>query len=450
MARVAFVSNGLRTALFKAVADNLSASGHEIFWIITGSDEVKSIVAPYSHVLDISIITDTSEESLQLLDKYSEISVNGIIASDRILSKKDADFAHRYLASCFSNIHDFIISNKIEIVFGEATWANELVCAAVCRMCSTPYLAPSTVRHPSDRFAFFEGVFQSRPAGRAETIDISKGRELYAKFMAGTAKPFYMLRPKKNNLKLLIKHIKRHIRMDVYDMTVPSLYKLIADKVRTAVSVYPSSGMPKGRYVYMPLHVSPEASVDVLGGFHMDAVAFVSNVSRALPYGVELAVKGHPNQMQPTKFYKAISRIPSVRLVDKCADSIGLIKDAEAVVSVSGTACYEAGLLGVPAFTFADMFFNLLPSVKKCTSYEELYSVLKNLSKDENCTESAIAFLSSLYGLTYKGYAESETVFADALSEQNISDVTAGFIDIIEFYSSSKSATAASMCSRFI
>jgi len=176
----------------------------------------------------------------------------------------------------------------------------------------------------------------------------------------------------------------------------------------------------------------------------------VSNVSRALPYGVSLVVKGHPNQVKSTKFYKRISRIPSVRFVDKHIDSLWLIKNAEAVISVSGTACYEAALFGVPAFNFTDMFYNELTSVKKCTTHEELYSVLKNLSKDENSSESVIEFLAKLYALSYKGFAEGKAVRADALSEQNISDVTAGFIDIIEFYSSPKSATAASMCSRFI
>jgi len=450
MAQVAFVSSGPRTAIFKAVADNLSALGHEIFWIITGSNEVKSIIAPYSNVLDISIISDTSEDNLKLLDEYSEMSVNGIIASDRILCKKGESFALKYLSSCFSRIHEYIKNNSIEIIFGEATWANELVCAAVCRMVGIPYLAPSTVRYPSDRFAFFKGIFQSRLAGEAKVVDIQKGRELHAKFLLGQEKPFYMSLPEKDNPSLFIKHFKRHIRRDVNDLTVPSVYSLVLDKIRSVLSMYPSGDVPEGRYVYLPLHVSPEASVDVLGPYNRDAAVFVSNVSRALPYGVSLVVKGHPNQVKSTKFYKRISRIPSVRFVDKHIDSLWLIKNAEAVISVSGTACYEAALFGVPAFNFTDMFYNELTSVKKCTTHEELYSVLKNLSKDENSSESVIEFLAKLYALSYKGFAEGKAVRADALSEQNISDVTAGFIDIIEFYSSPKSATAASMCSRFI
>lgn len=450
MSRIAFVSSGPRTLIFKAVADRLQTSGHEIFWIITGSDEVKNIITSDAVFVDISIIINASEDTLYLLDKHSEISVNGIIASDRILSKKSAGFAHKYLAGSFHQIHDFLTKNSIDIVFGEATWAGELVSAAVCRMLKIPYLAPVTVRYPSERFAFFEGVFQKKPVGYMNILDMVNAKDLYNLFLTLKTSPHYMIRLKKNNLKLFIKHLKRHLRRDVYDMTVPSLYSLVKSKIFAKLRTSPSGSVPDGRYVLLPLHVAPEASVDVLGGYHRDTLTFIRNVSRALPYGVKLAVKDHPIQTRSSRFYKDISKIPAVVLVGGNENSLELIRNAEAVVSISGTACYEAGLLGVPAFTFADVYFNELPTVKKCTSYEELHSVLKNVRKSETGSEREIAFLAKLYSISYEGYVSIEAASADVLGEQNISNVTAGFLDIIKYYSSPKSATADSICSKLI
>jgi len=415
---------------------------------------IRSLITSSGHILDISTLTGICSDSLSRLDKYSEISVNAIIASDRILSTKTEDVALSYLAGSFQNIEKYLVENRIEMVFGEATWAGEFVCAAVCRMLDIPYLVPATVRYPSGRFAFFEGIFQKAPIDTKRIVDMSKGRKLYSDFISRKIQPFYLNKPKSNLLYSLYRHLVRCTKGDGADMTMPSFLDLVGQRVsktcRKCNSSKYISKLQSGRYVYLPLHVEREASIDVLGGYYRSMEEFVRNVSRAMPYGVSLVVKEHEGCYRKPKFYKTISSIPGVKLVRSDMDSHSLIKNAEAVISVSGTACYEAGLFGVDAYTFADMYFNALPSVKKCTSYEELYSVLKNVSKSESASESIVAFLSKLYSVSFEGYAESETVYADALSDQNVSNVTIGFNEVIDYYSSSKSATADSICSRFI
>jgi hypothetical protein len=455
LSNVAFVSNGWRTATFKAVADRIDALGHEVFWITTGSKVLNNLIAPKYKYLDLSNISKADKACLSEFEGFSDISVNGIISSDRILSAIPESKARQYIASCYSKLNEYIKVNNISIVFGEATWAHEIVAAAVCRKNNIPYIVPVTMRYPSDRFMFFEGVFQNTPIDTGRIIDIVEGKRLYDEFISGGNVPFYMDLPKRNNVKMFLRHLKRHIVRDVYDYTVPSVWSLVRDKIADRINSMLSDvdalpDRPSGDYVYLPLHRSPEASVDILNGYCMDQVEFVRNVSRSLPAGLKLVVKEHPSQFRGRAFYKKLKSIPSVELINRHADSHVLIRGAKAVVSVSGTACYEAGLYGVSAFTFADMSYNELASVKKCTSYEDLYSVLKNVNNTEIQSGQAVAYLSKMLACSYKGFAESETVYADALNEQNISYITVGFIDIIKYYSSSKSATADSMCSRLI
>jgi hypothetical protein len=70
-------------------------------------------------------------------------------------------------------------------------------------------------------------------------------------------------------------------------------------------------------------------------------------------------VKEHPSGLgcRSLADYRRFKQIPGVRLIDPNADTFSLIRRAWLVASVSGTACFEAGVLGVPAITFAPMYF---------------------------------------------------------------------------------------------
>ena len=52
---------------------------------------------------------------------------------------------------------------------------------------------------------------------------------------------------------------------------------------------------------------------------------------------------------RPRAFYRELRRIPAVRLISPFADNFKLISGADLVVTVTGTAAYEASLLGQPA-----------------------------------------------------------------------------------------------------
>lgn len=429
--RIAFVGNHLRTAVFCRVADNLLASGHDIFWIATGSHSMRDLLSSYSDVVDVSGVDRIDTEAILAIEKHSVMAVKDIVASDRILSKKSEKFSLGYISNVFSKVHNLIKSNDIQIVFGEATWAHELVIASVCRMLGVRYLVPSTVRYPSERFAFFEGVYQKRLFETSNVADIETGRELFNRFMKGGNKPFYMNKPERSFISALGYHICRYLKGDTKDMTVPSFVNLVKDKLRDrrALPVLP---LPE-RYVYLPLQVQPEASVDVLGFSYADQYEFVKNVAKCLPEGVKLAVKEHPNR----KSRLDVCSIPNVVMVG--GDSLDIIRGAEAVVSVSGTACYEAGLLGVPAYIFSEMFFCDLPTVSFCNSYEELRLSLKNKPEpDEGCV---VSFLADLYANSYEGYCESPAVYADALSKENISNLIYAFEDVIDIYTKKSAST---------
>ncbi len=230
---------------------------------------------------------------------------------------------------------------------------------------------------------------------------------------------------------------------------MPHLFRLVRDRLSHNVPVKTFPTDVAGDYYYLPLQCSPpEASIDILASYHRNQREFVKNVSRALPYGgAKLVVKEHPLNVRGGESF---NDIPSVVTVSPDIDGRELILNSKCVVTISGTAAYEAGLFGVPAVVFSDLFFNELPTVRRCRSFEDLSDDIKSVAECKPDKKSVIAFLARLYSMSYEGYCESPKVYPDALKVENIRMVTLAFKDVIESYSSSKSATAASICSRFI
>jgi len=440
--KIAFVGNHGLSRTLLPVSDKLKSYGISTFWIISGSrewaDSIHNKCLP-EHILDISKIYPYNDETLTELESFSEIKVSAIIQSDRLLSKKSRDYALSYICSVYSSAKEFILNNEIEFIFGEVTWAHELTIAAAAKSVGAKFFSPCNLRYPSDRFAFFEGVFQKRLIRQSGNIDISKGIKLLENFINEAPSPFYMKRERRpfHTLRSILKHTKRTLTWDK-DETVAPIHNLIRDKLRLKHRNYDK--VPK-RYVYFPLHCQPEASIDVIAMFNNDQTNLIRSVSKALPHGTTLAVKEHPLG-KPFKREK----LPNVVYISPDIDSRQMIKGADMVVTISGTAAYEAGLLGIPAVVFTDIFFNELPTIKRCKSAEELTDI--RFSEDN--TRVKQAFLAKLYRDSYEGYFVSPDIHKDADKEENARNLSRAIVDFINNYSSSNSDIAASMCSRLI
>ena len=129
-----------------------------------------------------------------------------------------------------------------------------------------------------------------------------------------------------------------------------------------------------GRYVYFPLHYQPELTTAPLGGEASDQFHVISELSRALPSDVKLIVKQHPSQYSKVLYgaqgrylgcWEAISRLSNVVLCDMSVSSISLVNQAEAVVTVTGTAGWEALVNQKTSFHFGGAWYQSFPAARK-------------------------------------------------------------------------------------
>jgi hypothetical protein len=236
---------------------------------------------------------------------------------------------------------------------------------------NSSYLSPHTVRMPSGYFAFFKDEEQSelvaRPANEAfEVARINLVKPDYLRLNDKIMSRYYSVGERvarvlrfvlgknyENNnpamlhskVKKLMSHLKKEVNRELY---------------RTVKKKKFDRGVEN--YILYPLHKQPEASVDVIGRYYDDQYTNILNIWRALPDNWLLLVKEHSNAIGDRSifFYRKINKLNNLLLICEHEDSHVLINNAKAVVTVSGTAAYEAALSGVISFTFAKSFFNEL------------------------------------------------------------------------------------------
>jgi hypothetical protein len=109
------------------------------------------------------------------------------------------------------------------------------------------------------------------------------------------------------------------------------------------------------RFAYFPLQMQPETTTSVMAPTFLDQVNLIETIARALPMTLSLYVKEHPMMLglRPAAYYRRLRQIPNVRLVAPDVPSHDLITRSALVLTITGTAAWEAAAIGTPAITFA-------------------------------------------------------------------------------------------------
>lgn len=158
-------------------------------------------------------------------------------------------------------------------------------------------------------------------------------------------------------------------------------------------------------YVFMTLHMQPEATTSMFTPYHVNQAAFVENVARAVPLGWKVVVKPNKNMVgvDPIRFLQGLSRIPNVVLTGYDADTKRLIADSRAVVTLSGTSGLEAALLGKPVFLVAKrgVIWHILRDARRFATWEELHDLLRDPQASRPDDASLAAYLQAVHDTSF-------------------------------------------------
>jgi hypothetical protein len=137
------------------------------------------------------------------------------------------------------------------------------------------------------------------------------------------------------------------------------------------------------KYVYFPLHVTPESTILTMG-MGLDEYESIRNLCLRLPIGIKLKVKENPKMMglRPLIFYKKLLNIDNLQLVDPMESQQKLISNSIAIISIAGTSILEGLLFGKPTYCYGNTEYTGLEGINKI-KYSNEPLILNNNNKSE-------------------------------------------------------------------
>lgn len=109
-------------------------------------------------------------------------------------------------------------------------------------------------------------------------------------------------------------------------------------------------------FIYLPLHLQPEASSQPLGGFFEMQSLIVEMLRYHIPKDWFIYIKEHNKysdyNYRPISFYKKMLQLSNVKLISRKVSTFHLIENCQAVAAVSGTAGWEGLFKNKPFLIF--------------------------------------------------------------------------------------------------
>jgi len=378
---ICFVANYSKTFFFHEVAIRLQANEIDVCWVVVNRKLRDFLIEKYGSDAVLYLSKDDAELRRE---SVGDFRLNELVYGDRAL-RYQTKWAYPFLNNIQQPVYEFLKQHEVRFVFGELTWAHEILIhrlVASHQELKSVYYCPHTVRIPVGRFGFFKDEYQSELAPLSTTMENMPDSNPPA---VSLEKPDYLAL---NDMRLQhartfrarLSRMKRYFTMENIDPRDPTLIdnRWLALKLKAAEEINREIYrlVPKAKFdetlasrdfIFLGLHKQPEASIDVMGRYYENQFNNILNVWRALPDGWLLLVKEHSNAVGDRSwcFYRKLRQLKNVVLVDEKTDSHAIIRRSRAVITVSGTMAYEAGLIGVPSFTFGDLFFNRLSGCRK-------------------------------------------------------------------------------------
>jgi len=461
---VVFVSIFDLTKVYYEIAEFLRARGHKVFWITTNmlwthwlrdrgvaAEDILELVYDRSNFM-------TAEERAQVTaqivaaETAADLTVNQCLIMDRFVIYKNRPDINDYMLLYYRDIKRFLQSKHIDLVFAEPTNVNELITHIICLELRLPFLSAAVMRYPAGRMIICRGYNQAKLVAkdRRAVPDVELGRRLIDQFVERPEQPAYyhrwakdkvidrrkVVRIVSNRIRLLNPARRRHLtHHDLPERLCTAVRRIVYGFYFRHLCRYDRLEDITGRVAFYPLHVQPEASIDVRGSFHSDQIKLIKDIRRSLPFDVTLVVKEHANFLgqRGLRSFRELRRIPNVKVVSHAQSIFDIYKRASIVFTVTGTSAYEAGLLGIPAVTFAPVFFGGLSSVHYCPDVAQLkalvFGLLEHFQRDR---EADNRFMADLMAQSFDGYWTDPLSDPDVMAADNLKRLADAFTEVVE------------------
>ena len=331
----------------------------------------------------------TEDKLLFYEEKYDCKPIWSYILTDRFLIGKEYDYVVKITVGLFSFFENIYEYHKIDFYYSEAIATLQCYIAyLVGKKNGTIYLTQTQVRGSKDSeyhyFIYEPYQYDLNFPSNYKDIEFTQKEKREAELYLKDFEEKYTLPPgqlrlrtkPKFKFKFFFLPLKQIIKRfdkkytDKFSYMYYKEYEHITDPIRfffrykKAKKYYNKADFSK-KYVYFPLHYQPEASTLVCAPKYENQIVFIDALAKSLPADTVFYIKEHYALLgnRNLNFYNELKKYPNIVLIDPWESSRELIENAECVVTLTGTAGYEAMLLRKPVILGGHTFFEMTPGV---------------------------------------------------------------------------------------
>lgn len=357
-------------------------------------------------------ISYDSLKFLKELEAGTNITINNIINSDRVLKHRKFSQAKIYVSDLSEKIYDVFKLLKPLYVLGSWDGAIQGVGMLVARKLNIPFVTTKFSVIPAKHMTFctypnnndelpftlnnYEEVYEKAVKSRNNWINGFVDVPAYV----SSKTIFDVLKKTPIHLIEVVNRFKNNYKYGKNNFVYYEFFEYVNIFLRKKKNIFLMNKslfidqVPKENYIFYGLHMQPESTIDVMAPFYSNQIEIVRHISRAAPIDHKILIKIHISDSDnySNKELKKFLDIPNVFLVSPFVGSKEFIVNAKLLISIQGTIALEGSLLGKPVIVFGDSAYLKFDSVKKIKSIEDLpLLVEKQLKKKKNSDEQILS-----------------------------------------------------------
>lgn len=170
------------------------------------------------------------------------------------------------------------------------------------------------------------------------------------------------------------------------------------------------------KYIILFLHYQPERTSMPEGGYFSNQWHIINTIHRALPSGYKLYVKEHPStftnvggydpRYRNTIFYKNISLLINVSLINSSVDTFSLVDRSVCVATITGTIGAESLLRGKPVLVFGNATYRehkYVYPIHSDKDVKEALDIIRDVSVQEVKEYTKSIYIPMVIGKSFSG-----------------------------------------------
>ncbi len=389
------------------------------------------------------------KKSIIKFEKDCKYKVKDLIQADRILCDLDKNKSHNYCAKIINLTYDLFKKTRFKICITEPTWAHERIILRIAKIYKCVSIHPAPDRFLSNAFFFFKDDRYKEiiinKFNKPENIN-SFIKQVKKNILSIKRINFYNLNKKRNSLnfnkfKNLVYLINFSLQNKGSRYIHYSLNKFLYIKIKNIFKNFYLTHFSNQNIdfkdishtdVVYALQVQPEMSIDVAGYEWSNQIKTIKFLRKYIPKQCRLLIKEHPSAIgtRSRKFYYELSKIKNINIVNYDLDSKYLFKKIKAVISITGTICFESYFFKIPSLTLSETYFKRFTIMKnKKYSKKNIINCLTNIEKwDVNTSDKIDKIeLYNLYKNVYVGNVFDVKRSKEAISKKNILNLQKSF-----------------------